>query len=133
MLEATPEFVGEQIDCIFNDIRPDAVKIGMVSNIGIIEKIAEKLKEHQAENIVVDPVMVSTSGCALMSPDAQETLVSKLLPLADIITPNIPEAECLCGFEIKSTEDMVRAAEVIGENLKGGVLIRDGHLTGNGR
>lgn len=129
VLEATPEFVGEQIDCIFNDIRPDAVKIGMVSNIGIIEKIAEKLKEHQAENIVVDPVMVSTSGCALMSPDAQETLVTKLLPLADIITPNIPEAECLCGFEIKSTEDMVRAAEVIGKNLKGCVLIKGGHLT----
>ena len=101
VLEATPEFVGEQIDCIFNDIRPDAVKIGMVSNIGIIEKIAEKLKEHQA----------------------------KLLPLADIITPNIPEAECLCGFEIKSTEDMVRAARMIGENLKGGVLIKGGHLT----
>lgn len=129
VLEATPEFVGEQIDCIFNDIRPDAVKIGMVSNIGIIEKIAEKLKEHQAENIVVDPVMVSTSGCALMSPDAQETLVTKLLPLADIITPNIPEAECLCGFEIKSTDDMVRAAEVIGKNLKGCVLIKGGHLT----
>lgn len=129
VLEATPEFVGEQIDCIFNDIRPDAVKIGMVSNIGIIEKIAEKLKEHQAENIVVDPVMVSTSGCALMSPDAQETLVTKLLPLADIITTNIPEAECLCGFEIKSTDDMVRAAEVIGKNLKGCVLIKGGHLT----
>lgn len=129
VLEATPEFVGEQIDCIFNDIRPDAVKIGMVSNIGIIERIAEKLKEHRAENIVVDPVMVSTSGCALMSPDAQETLVTKLLPLADIITPNIPEAECLCGFEIKSTEDMVRAAKVIGKNLKGCVLIKGGHLT----
>lgn len=129
VLEATPEFVGEQMDCIFNDIRPDAVKIGMVSNIGIIEKIAEKLEEHGAENIVVDPVMVSTSGCALMSPDAQETLVKKLLPLADIITPNIPEAECLCGFEIKSTEDMVRAAEVIGKNLKGCVLIKGGHLT----
>ena len=129
VLEATPEFVGEHIDCIFNDIRPDAVKIGMVSNIGIIERIAEKLKEHRAENIVVDPVMVSTSGCALMSPDAQETLVTKLLPLADIITPNIPESECLCGFEIKSTEDMVRAAKVIGKNLKGCVLIKGGHLT----
>ena len=124
VLEATPEFVGEQIGCIFNDIRPDAVKIGMVSNIGIIEKIAEKLKEHQAENIVVDPVMVSTSGCALMSPDAQETLVTKLLPLADIITPNIPETECLCGFEIKSTEDMVRAARMIGETLKAAYLLK---------
>ena len=129
VLEATPEFVGEQIDCIFNDIRPDAVKIGMVSNIGIIRKIAEKLQEHHAENIVVDPVMVSTSGCALMSPDAQETLMTELLPLADIITPNIPEAECLVGFEIKTTEDMVKAAEIIGENLKGSVLIKGGHLT----
>ena len=101
----------------------------MVSNIGIIRKIAEKLQEHHAENIVVDPVMVSTSGCALMSPDAQETLMTELLPLADIITPNIPEAECLVGFEIKTTEDMVKAAEIIGKNLKGSVLIKGGHLT----
>ena len=129
VLEATPEFVGAQIDCIFNDIRPDAVKIGMVSNIGIIEKIAEKLQEHHAENIVVDPVMVSTSGCALMSPDAQETLMTRLLPLADIITPNIPEAECLAGFEIKTTADMEKAGEIIGKNLKGSMLIKGGHLT----
>ena len=129
VLEATPEFVGEQIDCIFNDIRPDAVKIGMVSNIGIIERIAEKLKEHRAENIVIKTVIEYTIEKSLMSTDAQETLVTKLLPLADIITPNIPEAECLCGFEIKSTEDMVRAAKVIGKNLKGCVLIKGGHLT----
>lgn len=129
VMEASPEFVGKQIECIFDDIRPDAVKIGMVSNIGIIEKIAEKLKEYRAENIVVDPVMVSTSGCALMSADAQETLVEKLLPLADIITPNIPEAECLAGFSIENTDDMIRAAEWIGKNLKGSVLIKGGHLS----
>jgi len=128
VMDASPEFVGKQIECIFDDIRPDAVKIGMVSNIGIIEKIAEELQKYKAENIVVDPVMVSTSGCALMSPDAQETLVTKLLPLADIITPNIPEAECLAGFAIESKEDMVKAAEVIAKNLKGDILIKGGHL-----
>ena len=129
ILESTPEFLASQLDCIFTDIFPDAVKTGMVSSTGLIQVISDKLKQYQARNIVVDPVMVSTSGCALMSPDAQETLMTELLPLADIITPNIPEAECLVGFEIKTTEDMVKAAEIIGENLKGSVLIKGGHLT----
>lgn len=129
VLDAGAEFVGSQMDCVFKDIYPDAIKIGMVSNIETIQMIAAKLKEYDAKHIVVDPVMVSTSGCALMQPDAMDTLISVLLPLGDIITPNIPEAEKLCGFEIKNVDDMKRAAEVIGKNLSGSVLIKGGHLT----
>ena len=117
------------MDCVFKDIYPDAVKIGMVSNIATIEVIADKLKEYEAKNIVIDPVMVSTSGCALMSPDAMGTLITRLLPLGDIVTPNIPEAEKLCGFEIHSEEDMLRAAQAISAHLSGSVLIKGGHLT----
>ena len=129
VLDAGADFVGQQMDCVFKDIFPDAVKIGMVSNIETIQMIAAKLKEYNAKNIVVDPVMVSTSGCALMQPDAMDTLISVLLPMGDIITPNIPEAEKLCGFEIKNVDDMKKAAEVIGRNLSGSVLIKGGHLT----
>lgn len=128
VLEATPEFVGQQIDCIFSDIRPDAVKIGMVSSSRIIEVIANKLLEYKAEKIVVDPVMVSTSGSRLLSDEAMETLVTKLLPLGAVITPNIPEAEALCGFEIRSPSDMIKAAEKISDMVSGGILIKGGHL-----
>ena len=129
ILDAGADFVGRQMDCVFKDIFPDAVKIGMVSNIETIQMIASKLQQYGAKNIVIDPVMVSTSGCALMSPDAMDTLIETLLPLGDVITPNIPEAEKLCGFEITTIEDMVRAAEVIGKNLNGSILIKGGHLT----
>lgn len=129
VLDAGGEFVGNQLDCVFTDIFPDAIKIGMVSNIETIEMIAAKLQQYHAKNIVIDPVMVSTSGCALMSPDAMGTLIEKLLPLGDIITPNIPEAEKLCGFEIKNVDDMVKAAEVISKNISGSVLVKGGHLT----
>jgi len=128
VLEATPEFVGQQLDCIFSDIRPDAVKIGMVSNANIIGIIADKLLEYKAENIVVDPVMVSTSGSELLNEDAVETLISRLLPIAAVITPNIPEAESLCGFAIKTKEDMLRSAEKISAQVKQSVLIKGGHL-----
>ncbi len=128
VLEATPEFVGQQIDCIFSDIRPDAVKIGMVSNSRIIEIIANKLMEYKADNIVVDPVMVATSGSRLLCDEAMETLVTKLLPIGTVITPNIPEAETLCGFEIQSPSDMVKAAEKISDMVSGGILIKGGHL-----
>jgi hydroxymethylpyrimidine/phosphomethylpyrimidine kinase len=129
VLEVSPEFVSEQIDCIFNDIRPDAVKIGMVSNAVIIEIIADKLIEYNAENIVVDPVMVSTSGSKLLSDNAIGALKAKLLPIADVITPNIPEAESLCAFSIESAQDMVRAADVISQMSKTSVLIKGGHLS----
>jgi hydroxymethylpyrimidine/phosphomethylpyrimidine kinase len=128
ILEATPEFVGQQLDCIFTDIYPDAVKIGMVSSGAIIEVIAEKLVQYGAKNIVVDPVMVSTSGCRLISDEAMDALVAKLLPLGTVITPNIPETEVLCGFSVKNEADMVRAAEKIAARLNGAVLVKGGHL-----
>jgi len=128
IFEATPEFVGQQLDCVFEDIRPDAVKIGMVSNIAIIDMIAHKLREYAAENIVVDPVMISTSGSKLLNDDAIEALINNLFPLAAVITPNIPEAETLVGFPIKGKEDMQKAAEKIARFTNGGVLIKGGHL-----
>ena len=127
VMEASPDFVAQQLDCVFTDIRPDAVKIGMVSNATIIKTIADKLLEYQAKNIVLDPVMVSTSGSRLLNGDAIDALTSMLLPLSDIATPNIPEAEALCGFTIETHEDMLRAAECISKRAKG-VLIKGGHL-----
>jgi len=126
--EVTPEFVGQQIDCIFNDIRPDAVKIGMVSSSKIIEIIVEKLIQYKPENIVIDPVMVSTSGSKLICDDAMNALITQLIPLATVITPNIPEAEVLCGFSIKNEDDMIKAAQEISKTLKGAVLVKGGHL-----
>lgn len=128
IMEATPEFVGKQIDCIFEDIRPDAVKIGMVSNSKIIEIIAEKLLQYKARNIVVDPVMVSTSGSKLISDEAMHTLIHSLLPIGSVITPNIPEAEVLSKMKIKNEEDMVKASEIIFSDVKCAVLIKGGHL-----
>lgn len=128
VMDVPPELVAKQLDCVFQDIRPDAVKIGMVSSTKIIDVIVDKLKEYNAENIVVDPVMVSTSGGKLLSDDACDALITKLLPLGAVITPNIPEAEVLCGFEIKNTDDMIRAAEKISTMVNGGILIKGGHL-----
>ncbi len=127
IMEASADFVSQQLDCIFTDIRPDAVKIGMVSSSEIICAIAQKLIEYGAKNVVLDPVMVSTSGSKLLSDDAMEALKTRLLPLASIITPNIPEAETLCGFLIEGEEDMHRAAEAISKTLPGAVLIKGGH------
>lgn len=127
IMEASPEFLEQQIDCIFTDIRPDAVKIGMVSSAELIIAIAEKLAEYQAENIVVDPVMVATSGAKLISDDAIDTLKERLLPMADILTPNIPESEVLSGMEIRTEEDMIKAAEKISENYHCAVLLKGGH------
>ena len=130
VIDTPPEFVGQQMDCVMNDIFPDAVKIGMVSSPAIIEKIVEKLKEYQPGHIVVDPVMVSTSGGKLLSDDAMDALIGKLIPMAEVITPNIPEAEVLCGgsFEIRCWDDMVKAAEQISTFYKGNILIKGGHL-----
>ena len=110
IMEVTPEFLGEQLDNIFTDIYPDAVKIGMVSSSGLITKIADKLKEYDAKNIVVDPVMVATSGARLISEEAIDALKSCLLPMATVLPPNIPEAEVLAGMKIKSKADMIRVA-----------------------
>lgn len=127
IMEVTPKFLEEQIDSIFTDIRPDAIKTGMVSSSELIEVIADKLTEYKAENIVVDPVMVATSGARLISEEAIDTLKQRLLPLATVITPNIPEAEVLSEMEIKSEEDMEKAAKIICEKFGCGVLLKGGH------
>ena len=127
IMEVTPEFLGQQLDCIFTDIRPDAVKIGMVSSGGLIEEIASKLTQYQAENIVLDPVMVATSGARLISEEAISVLKEKLLPLAALITPNIPEAEVLFGKKITSAKDMEEAAKQIGDTYHCAVLCKGGH------
>lgn len=129
VVEVDPEFVAQQIDVVFDDIRPDAVKIGMVSSAAIIEAIAERLVANKAKNIVLDPVMVATSGARLIDDGAVEALVAKLLPLADIVTPNIPEAEVLCGRAIASDEDMESAAKELAEKTSGAVLVKGGHGT----
>ena len=127
IMEVTPEFLGEELDNIFTDIYPDAVKIGMVSSSALIEKIADKLKEYQAENIVVDPVMVATSGAKLISDEAIGTLKKRLLPIASVLTPNIPEAEVLAEMEIHSADDMIEAAKKISDTYHCAVLCKGGH------
>ncbi len=127
IMEATPQFLAEELDCIFTDIYPDAIKTGMVSSSELIEVIAYKLTGYQAKNIVVDPVMVATSGARLISEDAISTLKSKLLPLAKVITPNIPEAEVLSEMQIKSEADMEKVAEIICNRLGCSVLLKGGH------
>ena len=127
ILNATPEFLGQELDSIFTDINPDAIKTGMVSSSELIETIADKLTEYHAKNIVVDPVMVATSGARLISEEAIGTLKQKLFPLATVLTPNIPEAEVLTGMKIKSAEDMIRAAEQISKEYDCAVLCKGGH------
>lgn len=128
ILDIDPEFVRKQIDMVFSDIRPDAVKVGMTSSAELMRVIAQALKEHRASNIVIDPVMVATSGSALMDPEALQTLKSELLPIADIITPNIPEAEALTNMKISTREDMKKAAIQLGRKLNTAVLLKGGHL-----
>lgn len=127
IMEVTPEFLKAQLDCIFTDIRPDAVKTGMVSASALIEVIAERLRFYGAENLVVDPVMVATSGARLISEDAIGTLKKELLPLAKVITPNIPEAEVLSGRTVASEKDMEAAAKEIYKKYGCGVLCKGGH------
>ena len=125
--EVTPDFLKDQMDAVFEDIRPDAVKIGMVASGALIEAIAERLVYYKAENVVVDPVMVSTSGSKLLSDDAIADLKEKLLPLADVVTPNIPEAQVLSGIDIENAEDMINAAKIISETYGCRVLCKGGH------
>ena len=127
IMEVTPAFLQEQLDCIFTDIFPDAVKTGMVSSSALIGVIAERLRFYGARNIVVDPVMVSTSGSKLISDDAIGTLQKELLPLATVITPNIPETEVLTGMKVETKEDMENAAKRIYETYGCAVLCKGGH------
>ena len=125
--ESTPKFLKQQLDAVFSDIFPDAVKIGMVSSSQLIQVIADRLKFHHAKNIVVDPVMVATSGAKLITDDAIDTLKKNLLPLATIITPNIPEAEVLSEIKIHNSSDMEKAAKIIFEKFGCSVLLKGGH------
>ena len=125
--ETTPEFLADQIDAVFEDIFPDAVKIGMVSSSCLIEVIAQKLKYHNAKNVVVDPVMVATSGSSLMQNNAVSTLVQKLLPVATLVTPNIPEAQVLAGMHIATKQNIMDCAKKIGDDFGCAVLLKGGH------
>ena len=125
--ESSPDFLKQQLDSIFEDIYPDAVKIGMVSSDKLICVIADRLRYYGAKNIVVDPVMVATSGSVLMKSNAVETVIEELLPLSTLVTPNIPEAEVFYGQTIKTKEDMVVAARQIGDRYHCAVLLKGGH------
>lgn len=125
--EVTPKFLSEQLDAVFTDIEPNAVKIGMVSSGELIKVIAEKLKTYKAKNIVADPVMVATSGSRLMQTEAVSVLAKELLPIADVVTPNILEAEVLSGMSIHGEEDMLAAAKKIGDTYGCAVLLKGGH------
>ena len=127
IMDVSAEFLAKELDAVFTDIPPDALKIGMVSATSIIETIAEKLIEYKAKNIVLDPVMVATSGAKLISDDAIYALTEKLIPLATLITPNIPEAEVLADMKITSVEDMLSASKIISEKYSCAVLCKGGH------
>ena len=126
--EMTPEFVGQQIDCVFQDIVPDSVKVGMVARGEIISVIADRLVRYRAGNIVLDPVMVSTSGSKLMADDAKDVYIRDLLPLATIITPNLSECAVLSGMDVHTKADMMAAAKEIATMYHGAILIKGGHL-----
>ena len=125
--ESTPEFLKQQIDAIFQDIYPDAVKIGMVASSELICVIADRLKYYDAKNVVVDPVMVASAGSSLMRQNAVQTLIKELLPISTLVTPNIPEAQILSGMTIESKEDMITAVKQIGNNYHCAVLLKGGH------
>ncbi|MBR6548403.1 MAG: bifunctional hydroxymethylpyrimidine kinase/phosphomethylpyrimidine kinase [Clostridia bacterium] len=125
--EVTPDFLKQQLDAVFEDIFPDAIKIGMVSSSELICVIVDRLRYHKAKNVVVDPVMVATSGSSLMKSDAVQTLTEKLLPMATIVTPNISEAQVFFGKTIESKEEMLSAAKFIGDAYGCAVLLKGGH------
>lgn len=127
IMEVPADFLKQQLDMIFTDIVPDAVKIGMVSSSALIQVIGERLQFYHAKNIIVDPVMVATSGSSLMETDAVATLKRVLLPLATLVTPNIPEAEVLSGMTIQNESDMEQAAKAISEHCGCAVLLKGGH------
>ena len=127
ILDSTPAFLSAQLDAAFSDIFPDAVKIGMVSSAELIHVIAQKLRWYGARHIVVDPVMVATSGSRLLQENAVEVLKTELLPLAEVVTPNIPEAEILAGMPIRNAADMETAAKTISEQYRCAVLCKGGH------
>ena len=127
IMEVTPDFLAKQLDAVFEDIFPDAVKIGMVSSSALINVIADKLTQYKAKNIVADPVMIATSGSALIKTDAVKMLTERIFPIATVITPNIPEAQALSGLDIKNKDEMQKAAEKIFGEFGCAVLLKGGH------
>ena len=125
--ESTPDFLKQQLDAIFEDIHPDAVKIGMVASSELIRVIADRLRYYNARNVVVDPVMVASAGSSLMKQNAVQTLIKELLPVSTLVTPNIPEAQVLSGMTIGSKEDMIAAAKQIGDSYHCALLLKGGH------
>ena len=125
--ESTPEFLKQQIDAVFEDIYPDAVKIGMVASSELIRVIADRLRYYDAKNIVVDPVMVASAGSSLIKQNAVQTLIQALLPISTLVTPNIPEAQVLSGLTIETKESMIAAAKQIGDSYHCAVLLKGGH------
>ena len=130
VMDITPAFLAAQLDAIFTDIYPDGIKIGMVSSAALGDVIAEKLTLYKAKHIVLDPVMVASSGAKLLSDEGIKALCEQLMPLAELVTPNIPEAEFLCGRKIKTQKDMEAAAQIIKEKFGCNVLLKGGHQTG---
>lgn len=129
--DITPEVIEKQFDAVFEDIGADAVKVGMLSQPGCMGAVARKLREYQPQNVVIDPVMYAKNGSPLMNPDAVDTLINQILPLADVLTPNIPEAEKIVGMKIGSTGDMEQAAErILALGVKN-VLVKGGHAAGD--
>ena len=129
--DVSPDMIEKQMDAVFEDIGADAVKIGMLSQSACMEAVARKLKEYKPRNVVIDPVMVAKNGCPLMRPDSMETLIEKILPLADLLTPNIPEAEAIAGMKIRTAADMEQAAEKIARLGAKAVLVKGGHASGD--
>lgn len=127
---APPEFIGRQIDAVMEDIGTDAVKIGMLHSPEVIDIVADRLQHWQCPNVVVDPVMISKSGDKLLLDDAVAALKERLLPLATVITPNLPEASVLLGREVETAEDMDGAAKDLADLGAANVLVKGGHLTG---
>ena len=125
--EATPDFLRQQLDAVYEDIRPDAVKIGMVSSSELIRVIADRLRFYGAGNVIVDPVMVASAGSSLIRQDAVQMLIRELLPISTLVTPNIPEAQVLSGLTIRDKEDMIVAAKQIGDRYRCAVLLKGGH------
>lgn len=131
IMDVSPEMLEQQIDAVFEDIPPDAVKVGMLSQPRCMAAVAKKLREYHPANVVVDPVMYAKNGCPLMDPNSVEALISTIIPLADLLTPNIPEAEKITGMKIASLTDMERAAEAIHRLSCRGVLVKGGHAVGD--
>lgn len=125
--QVEPDFLQQQMEAVFEDIYPDAVKIGMVSSKKLVQIIADELQKYNAKNIVLDPVMVATSGARLIDEEAIHVLTEKLLPLATLVTPNIPEAEILSGRSIQCEKDMIEAAKEINKRYRCAVLCKGGH------